>query len=218
MGRTFNTLATALLVVCALIVTGLLVRKEFFLGAESISSRTIPEWKEVVEGGRWIGSKNARILVVEFFDYECPPCSNTQKTLAALKKKYKDDIAFILYNLPSSEIHPNAYQAALAAECAGLQDKYESYHSLLLKNQDLLGEGQWVKFARFADIPDLEGFQRCVQTKATSWVIERDIKQAKRFGIEATPTLIINGRVINGDPGISNLERIIEQALEKSNS
>jgi protein-disulfide isomerase len=216
MSKTLNNIATILLVGCALTVTGLVIRREFFLGPETIPSRVIPmpAWKKVVEGGRWIGPKDAKAQVAVFLDFECPPCRMVKETLDVLLNRHSRELALVLFNFPL-KTHPHAYEAAMAAECAGFQNSYAAYHDALFMNQSTLGKKHWSLLARLAGIPDVERFEECVQTRATSAIVDRDIELASEIGVDGTPTLIVNGRMINGNPGVDALDRLIREAISE---
>src|SRR6266496_3860844 len=82
------------------------------------------------------GDKQAKVVLVEYGDYECPGCESLYPVLKSISVQYKDKIAFVFRELPLTTIHPNALAAATAAEAAGLQGKYYEYHDLLYDNQN----------------------------------------------------------------------------------
>ena len=85
-----------------------------------------------------LGQK-APLTVIEFSDFECPACHNFfTQSYPQLKKEYIDTgkITFIYRHYPLTSIHPNAYPAALASECANEQGKFWEYHDILFSNQN----------------------------------------------------------------------------------
>lgn len=127
--NTLNNIFTGILVLCALIITILILRKEF-ANRPHLQMSKVENWKELLGQGHWLGPKEAAIYFIEFFDYECPPCRSQEHSLDAILSKYKNEVAIIRYNFPS-KTHENAYKAAIAAECAAKQGRYDVYHGLL---------------------------------------------------------------------------------------
>lgn len=216
MDKTLNNIATSLLVVCAVTITGLILRKELFHNDSTVpvSARNVKDWQSISkQAGRWIGPRDAKVQIAVFFDFECPPCRTLKETLDVLMKRHSGELALILYNFPLKE-HPHAYEAAMAAECAGLQNRYAAYHDVLYMNQTALGKKQWGLLAQLADISDAAQLEECVRSKTTSVIVDRDIELASKIGVDGMPTLVINGRMVKGNPGVDALDRLINEALD----
>ncbi len=127
-----NNFLTVILVICALIVTILVVRRELFLRRNDLSYQIVKinNWEILLRGGQIIGNRDAAVYIVEFFDYECPYCKEMEMVLKKLINKYKDRISLIRYNFPLPN-HKYSYDAAIASLCASKQDKYENFHEIL---------------------------------------------------------------------------------------
>jgi hypothetical protein len=85
--------------------------------------------------GQVQGPPDAPITLVEYGDYECPPCASSQVVVQQLLAKYPQDLKYEFRHLPLTGIHPNALQAALAAEAAGEEGKFWVMHDR---------QGHWV--------------------------------------------------------------------------
>ncbi len=213
MGRLLNNIATGVLVVCALTITGIVLRREFFVGEPELRTRRVEQWKDLhSRGGRWLGPKEACVQVAVFLDYECQPCALASQAIDRVARKYEGQIGFVYFNLPLKS-HLNAYDAALAAECAGSQGRYKEFHDVLFQNQPLIGKRPWIAFAELANIPDRGAFERCIQTRSLSALVDRDMTLASEIGIDGTPTIIVNGRMFNGAPSVESLDRLIAGML-----
>ena len=81
------------------------------------------------------GNKDAKVVIIEYGDYQCPGCASAQSALKTVSEKYKDTVAFVFRNFPLYSIHPNAFAAASFAEAAGLQGKYWEMHDKLYTTQ-----------------------------------------------------------------------------------
>src|SRR5262249_9740944 len=106
--------------------------------------------------------------------------------------------------------HSNARTAALAAEGAADQGRFEAYHDALFARQQDLGRRSWEEFARDAGLPDVWTFTRCLADKRYSSRVDRDVAIGKRIQISGTPTLIINGILYARPPTLEELERIVQ--------
>lgn len=96
-----------------------------------------PEPKTVDIGNAPIqGSKDAKITLVEFSDFQCPFCERAFPTIQQLMKDYKGKIKIAYKQFPLTSIHPNAQKSAEASECANEQGKFWEYHDLLFTNQN----------------------------------------------------------------------------------
>src|SRR4051812_17821166 len=84
------------------------------------------------------GNESAFLELVEYGDYQCPYCGMAYPIIKNIQKKLGTDLKFVFRNFPLSEMHPDAYNAALAAEAAALQSKFWQMHDLLYEHQDQL--------------------------------------------------------------------------------
>ncbi|MEY4065286.1 MAG: hypothetical protein RIR26_1494, partial [Pseudomonadota bacterium] len=95
---------------------------------------------DVTDGGNYfMGSKDAKVTIVEFADYQCPFCARMVPTLAEVVKEYEGKVRWVYRDFPLREIHPEALPAAVAANCAGAQGKYFDMHHALFENHQRLG-------------------------------------------------------------------------------
>ncbi len=140
-----------------------------------------------------LGNADAKIIIVEFSDYQCPYCSSFHlEIFPMLKEKYVDTgiVQYIHKDLPLTLIHAQAMPAALAANCAGSQNRYWEMNHALYANQTQLGQALYFKLASGLKL-DEEKFSDCLKDSATIKDILRDTAEAQRFGINATPSFVI---------------------------
>ncbi len=81
------------------------------------------------------GSADAKVVIVEYSDFQCPYCSRAEPTVEQLLKDYEGKIRFAYKEYPLTQIHPNAMAASEFALCAGDQGKYWEAHDLLFDKQ-----------------------------------------------------------------------------------
>lgn len=176
------------------------------------------------------GNAKSPVMLVEYGDFECPGCEGAYPGLKTLSEKYEGQISFVFRNFPLTTIHPNALAAAAAAEAAGTMGKYWQMHNALYDQQsdwENLSADQRTTF--FTNMASSLGLNKSAfQTKLSSDNVNKKIKfdQAigQKIGVNATPTVYLNGKqvdtdtinsLIQGDP--SKLEAKIVAELKQHN-
>jgi len=152
-----------------------------------------------------IGRSDAPIVMVEFTDYQCPFCQRFHlSAFEELKKNYVDTgkIRYVSRDLPLP-MHPNAMSAAIAARCAGEQNKdkfWEMRHRLIVNANQLGAE----KYNALADELKLDRaeFQACLAQDKFKAQIEKDMTDAGLAGIGGTPSFVIGRIVGDGVEGV----------------
>ncbi len=92
-----------------------------------------PEYSD----GEIEGNPNAKVVIVEFSDFQCPFCKRwTDQNMTRVRAQLGDDVAFVFLHFPITQIHPNAGNAALAAQCAAEQGKFWPMHDILFAKQN----------------------------------------------------------------------------------
>jgi protein-disulfide isomerase len=160
-----------------------------------------------------LGNAAAPVTIVEFTDYQCPSCAATQPTLERLVKEYGDKVRLVARDFPLSQ-HADAFKAAEAAEAAREQGKYWEYAAILMRNQSALNVPKLKDYASELAL-DRGRFDKALDSGKFMETVQRDIEEGTRLGIEATPTVFINGRRVS-DKSYEALKASIETALKVS--
>ena len=175
------------------------------------------------------GNRNAKVVVVNYDDFECPFCSRAHQTLfPELLKEYGDRVAFIYKDFPLADIHPWAIHAAVDANClAGLSnDAYWDFADYIHSNQSAVNseKGRDNQFAALDRITLNEGakfkvdtakLQACMNAKKED-AVAASVKEGESLGIDGTPTLFVNGRMLNGARSIEELRAAFDNALQQA--
>ena len=159
------------------------------------------------------GNPNAPVTIVMFTDFQCPACAATHPVLQEVLKGYTDKIRFVVRDFPLTQIHKNAFQAALAANAAGAQGKFFEYVEILYQNQAKLDDDSLAAYASRLGL-DLKRFEADLKSKKFAPDVERDLADGKTYGITGTPTIYVNGVKIRS-LSAENVKRAIERALKK---
>lgn len=142
------------------------------------------------------GASTATVVLEEFADFQCGSCAVKHPVLNEIKSMYGSRIRFVFRNYPL-EIHDKAYDAAVAADAAGLQGKFWDMQNMLFNNQtawsaDANYKQTWKGYAEKIglDVAKWENDMLGIQSKAR---VDEDKKRGKAIGVTSTPTLFING-------------------------
>jgi len=146
-----------------------------------------------IEGAYVKGNPQAKVTIVEFSDYQCPFCArHAQQTMSQIEREFVDTgkVRYAVRNLPLEGIHPHAFQAAEAAECAGAQGKFWQMHTLLFANQRALGPADLPRHAGTLDL-DVAAFTQCLDRGEHAAKVRKDVEDAHKAGLTGTPAFLI---------------------------
>jgi protein-disulfide isomerase len=160
------------------------------------------------------GKADAPVTVVEFSDFQCPFCLRVMPTLKELRTKYGDRMRLVWKDFPLTQIHPQAFVAAQAGNCAREQGKFWEYHDKLFGNQSSLQPDSLKKYAADAGL-DTAKFNQCLDSSKYEARVQDALAAGGRLGISSTPTVYVNGRMINGAQPIEVFESVIDEELAR---
>ncbi|MBD3885621.1 DsbA family protein [Phormidium tenue FACHB-886] len=144
------------------------------------------------------GSLNAKVVLVEYGDYQCPQCGELYALIQKIQQQLDtvflkgNDFCFIFRHFPQPQIHPQAQKAAAAAKAAAAQGQFWQMHEILLQHQQNLGDGYLAEYADNLGL-DVTQFVRDIARKVYVDLIKQDITSGMHSGVISTPTLFING-------------------------
>ena len=173
----------------------------------------VKSWRTYAATGHRIGDATAPVVITEFSDFVCPFCARAQATLNAVVTKYHGQVAIAFHHWPQPALHPQAERAALAAECAGDQGEFRSYHDALFATQDSIGVRSWAAFARDVHVRDTVAFNHCMTSMRHANDIASDAKIAERLGGQGTPFFLVNDEAVFGARPIETFEALIDKKL-----
>ena len=142
-----------------------------------------------------LGRAEAPVTVIVFTDFQCASCAAIHPALERLVKEYGDKVRLVARDFPLSQ-HVEAFKAAEAAEAAREQGKYWEYVQLLMRNQSALSVDKLKEYASELAL-DRPRFDSALESGKFTETVQRDIEEGMRLGIEATPTVFINGRRVS---------------------
>ena len=161
------------------------------------------------------GKADAPVTVVEYSDFQCPFCFRVMPTLKELRTKYGDKMRLVWKDFPLTQIHPQAFVAAQAGNCAREQGKFWELHDKMFGNQSALQPDALKKYA--ADVGlDTAKFNQCLDSSKYEARVQDALSAGGRLGITSTPTVYVNGRMINGAQPIEVFQSVIDEELARS--
>ena len=179
-----------------------------------------------------LGSKNAKVTMIEFSDYQCPFCRKFwTETYPQIKKEYIDTgkVKFVYRDFPLSSIHPAAEPAAEAANCVreqgGGDEAYLKMQDKIIQEGNILDGGdpntgpvrgnaqfgttelkKWAKDLGY-NIDD------CLDSGKFKSEVQKDLSDATSAGGQGTPYFVINGKPLSGAQPYSAFKQVIDSEL-----
>ncbi len=168
-----------------------------------------------VEGAPFRGPAMVPVTIVEFSDFHCQYCKQVQSLLTQLLSLYGDKVKLVYRNFPDDSLHPGARKAAEAAQCANEQGKFWAYHDQLYTNGPDASPGKLKAFAEEIGL-DLSAFESCLISRKYQAVVQKDIEEITRLGVNSTPVFFINGRLLSGIHPLETFVRVVEEELART--
>ena len=167
------------------------------------------------------GSRDAKVFLIEYSDYECPFCARFHPTAQQVLDEYGNDLAWVYRHFPLDQIHPNARPAAEASECVaelGGEEAFWKFTDILFEDGTKVND---LEAAAAEAGVSASSFSSCVENRKYEDVVEEHYQGGVAAGVRGTPgNFLVNS---NGDawfiPGAYPYETIqpmIEEALQGS--
>lgn len=179
-----------------------------------------------VKGRPSRGNQDAKVILVNYDDFQCPFCSRMhQELFPQIFKEYGDRVLFVYKDYPLAEIHPWAIHAAVDANCLAEQnnDAYWNYADYLHANQQVVS-GQQGHDAQNAFLDgaallqsrqhnlDAAKLSACLKAQDET-AVKASLKEGESVGVSATPTLFVNGEEMDGALPIAEIRAVLDRAL-----
>ena len=170
-----------------------------------------------------VGPADAPVQVVVFGDYNCVHCRNFDPEALQLAEDFAGDVRVVFKFFPldatcnpymGREQVSSSCVAAAAAFAAHQQDRFLDFHLLLFEHFQNHAPARVLANAEEAGIADIEAFLTDLQSEATARHIGSDIDEAVRAGVQATPTVFVNGRRLETSrlpPGITRYQALVQE-------
>jgi protein-disulfide isomerase len=177
------------------------------------------------------GNGTKGVTLVEYGDYQCPICELYYPVVKEVAAKYNEQIYLQFRNLPLTQVHPNAFAGARAAEAAAMQGKFWEMHDTLYENTNWQlwtnaksPISDFNSFAKEVGL-DLTKFQQDYSSEKVNDIINADLNAFSKTGQSmATPTFFLDGKYIdngllvdNNGPSLAQFSKVIDAEIAKKN-
>jgi len=162
-----------------------------------------------------VGSASAPVTIVEFSDFQCPYCQRVAPTIKQVRQTYGDKVRVVWKDFPLTQIHPQAFKAGEAAHCAGDQGKFWEYHDRLFANQQSLQPTDLKQHASELGL-NAPAFATCLDSSKHGERVRDGVAEGTRLGVDSTPTVYINGRMLAGAQPYETFVTVIDEELARS--
>ena len=168
-----------------------------------------------------LGSPGASVTVEEFADFQCPTCATVHGKMKEINALYGNRIKFIYRSFPLTQIHKNSYDAAVAAEAAGIQGKYWDMQNQLFTNQNAWASSNDARaiFKEYAQKIglDVDKFENDMLGLGAKGRVDLDIARGRAMGVTGTPTIFINGKPLAFEQfDVTPMRQAIDAELQKA--
>ena len=177
-----------------------------------------------LDGAPTRGPSDAKVTVVEYSDFQCPYCGRAWELFEKeVYPEYKDKVRFVFKQMPLTQIHPWAEDAAVASACAleqGNDQFWKVYDGLFAQQAQITKENLPAKVEEIAtagglDVPRLK---ECLASRKTIDAVKADQSEAMTVGVSGTPTFFINGRRMQNTQDAGAFKQALDQALASGTS
>lgn len=149
------------------------------------------------------GPADAPVTLVEYGDFECPYCGETVGVIDAVRDRMGDRLRYVFRHFPLTRQHPHALRAAEFSEAADGIGKFWQMHRILYDNQERLDDRALRNYGRRIGLSE-QAMEDAFNDRFAER-IEADFKSGIDSGVNATPTLFINGRRYDGRRDVRGL-------------
>lgn len=202
MSQRFERVLYSVLVASAAAIAVAVIKREFFATTGPIvrpekDPEFVASWGDALPIALSSGRDDAPVKVVEFVDFECPVCAHYHPTLREVAATRADRASLLYVHVPLTQ-HRFALAAARAVECADSMHHLEGFVDVVFEKQDSLGLKTWASYAQDSGVSDTVSFRQCMTSDPPPARIAAGSALAKKLGVKGTPTLMVNGWMLEG--------------------
>ena len=183
-------------------------------GAPEPEKKTPPP---VPAGSPFKGASNAKVVIQEWSDFQCPFCGRVEGTVGEIMKNYGDKVKFVWRDKPLP-MHPNAPLAGEFAREALKQkgpDGFWKAHDKMMANQQKLAREDLDGYAKEIGL-DMDKYKAALDSHVHKAAMDADDKAGTDLGISGTPAFLINGYYVSGAQPYQKFKKLIDRALAEA--
>lgn len=167
------------------------------------------------DGTPYRGAQEARLVIVEYGDFQCPNCRLAQPAIEEFLSEYQArGVRMVFKHFPLENIHSDARNASIAAVCAQRQGKFWAYHDLLYARQERLDAASLRSYAQELGL-DMGAFSSCQTDASAARQVDADTADALSSGISATPSFRVGDLTLVGGQSKERMAAAADRALSR---
>ena len=167
--------------------------------------------REAIEtpfAGAWTGAKDGDVVLVEFFDYNCPYC---RQSVGDVERLLAEDPKLKVVWRDMPVLGPDSEHFARASLSAAEQGRYPAFYSSVFKGQGALNQERLIRTVRAAGMNEAK-VATDLNSKAIEAEIQKNLELGRALGLTGTPSYVIGNRIISGAAGYEELKKAVEDA------
>lgn len=158
--------------------------------------------------GAWAGAPDGDVVLVEFFDYNCPFC---RQSTADVDRLLKEDpgLKVVYRDLPV--LGPESERFARASLSAAQQGRYRRFYGAVFQGQGALTQERLIRNVRAAGLDEARVAQD-LAGKAIAAEVQKNLELGRALGLTGTPSYVIGNRILSGAVGYEALKKAVDEA------
>lgn len=205
-------------IIITLVSFGILVGVALLTSGKTVMAEDKARATEVVSQDWKYGKSDAKVILVEYLDFECEACASVFPMVQKIKEEYKDKVQFVVRYFPLDG-HKSSRPVAYAVEAVGQQGKFWEMYELIFQKQVEWSRSQNVeqeleKYAISLGI-DMDKYRADIESSEIKERIVSDLKKGRVLDVQATPAFFLNGEKIIPPSNIASFKKLLDDALSK---
>lgn len=204
-------------VIIILAIIAVVIGGVIWVGVRSAASPTT-DVNTITADDHVAGSKEAKAVLIEYSDFQCPACKIYEPIVKQVREKYGDRLAIVYRQYPLRQTHKFSQVAAQAVEAASQQGKFWEFHDLLFDRQSSWSQAVDIELVLIGYAQELEldavRFKNDMNSDQTKQEIQQDVDRGNRSRISGTPTFFFNGQKLL-QPELKDFTDVIDAQLNK---
>src|SRR3989344_6007933 len=215
-------IAGAIVIAGVLIAGAILLRgtNEPTTGAATGNTAPKTTWqgRAVSKDDHILGDINAKIIIVEYSDLECPFCKVFHATMHRVVTESGGKVAWVFRHYPIPQLHPKAFREAEATECAWEQGGNEAFWKYTDRVFEVTPSNTRLEGTELAKIAEYTGlnvasFNSCLASGKFKAKVQADIDDGVKSGVSGTPSsfILVKGKLVDTIPGAQAYETVMQK-------
>lgn len=218
-------------IVGAIIVAGILIAGAILLkgtnaptiaelGAKN-GENTVFQGRSVSKEDHILGNINAKVIIVEYSDLECPFCKVFHNTMHRVVNDSEGEVAWVYRHYPIPQLHPKAFHEAEATECAWEQGENNAFWKYIDRVFEITPSNNGLEVAQLSKIAEYLGlnvasFNTCLSSGKFKDKIQEDINDGIKAGVSGTPSsfILVKGKLFDTIPGAQPFDALMQRLGE----